>query len=214
MTEHEREPMSFEREWREILEAVAEGLPPDAPPLALPSERRLPLSRIALLALLEEVQDEWRGLRSRIEAAAETSERFVNAGWTLKDLLAHMASWAYEFRREVQTVHEGESFDYAIPYAMGVFGPTEWNEVEVEKRREAPLETIFEEYTRETERLKKLLVEMPEAVLYGEHAFPLAPSGDPAALLKGPSAFIVFGKCLHDLHHIAQIKSRLPDLSA
>lgn len=208
------DPMSFEREWRELLEAVEKSLSPEAPTLALPPERRMPLSRIALLALLEEVRDEWRGLRRRVEADPETAERFVNAAWTLKELLAHMASWAVEFRREVETVHEGERFDYAIPYAMGVFGPTEWNEVEVRKRDEATLEAIFDEYAQESERLEDLVVRVNDAVLYGAQTFPLAPSGDPEALLQGPTAFIVFAKCIHDLHHIAQIKSRLPRLTS
>lgn len=192
-------------EWRALVDEAA--VRPERSPLALPPERRMPLSRTALLALLAEVRASWSGLRERVDP--ELGERFVNAAWTLKDLLAHLSSWAAEFRREVEGASRGESFDYAIPYAMAVIGPNAWNEEQVAARRDRDLEQIFEEFESETARLEELVIEMSERELYGPSTFPLAPSGDPSSRWRGPAAILISGKCLHDRYHIAQIKERL-----
>ena len=211
MTEPRELPRDVEArldlEWRSLLESMAET----ASPLALPPERRVALSRVALLAQLEEVREEWKVLRGFVNE--ELSSRFVNAAWTLKDLLAHLASWAREFRREVETVSRGESFDYAIPFAMSVLGPNQWNEVEVQRRRDRGLDAIFEEFEGETARLVEIVISMAEPELLRPAAFPLAPSGDPAERFQVPAGWIIAGKCLHDRYHIAQIRKRLRSFS-
>ena len=197
----------LDQEWRALLasaEGAAEALPS---PLALPVSRRMPMSPIALFAQLEEVREEWLALRSAIQPG--DAERYVNAAWTLADLIAHVASWAVEFRSEVETVLRGGSFDYAIAYALTVMGPNEWNEQRVRARQSQTLDASFDELDSETVRMQDLLAEMSERDLYAPATFPLTPSGDPAALWKGPSAAIIAGKCEHDRHHIAQLKKRL-----
>ncbi len=194
-------------EWRALAGSLEDALEVAPGPLALPAARRMPLSPTALFAQLEEVREEWRELRSAIQPG--DAERYVNAAWTLKDLVAHVASWAKEFRHEVETVFRGGSFDYAIPYVMTVVGPNEWNEEQVRQRETQSLDVSFDELDAETLRLQELLFEMSEQDLYGPATFPLAPSGDPAARWKGPSAVIIAGKCEHDRHHIGQLKKRL-----
>ena len=196
----------LENDWRALVDEVAPG--DDVPsPLALPKSRRRPMTPLALFAMLEEVREEWRGLRESI--GAEDAARFVNAAWTLRDLVAHVASWSKEFRHEVETVVTGGSFDYAIPYVMTVMGPNEWNEEQVRARDTQSLEEGFEEIDAETTRLQDLLFEMSEKDLYEPKAFPFAPTGDPGAKWRGPSAFIFAAKCEHDRHHIRQLKERL-----
>jgi hypothetical protein len=191
-------------EWRELLESAStEG----ASPLDLPADRRVAISRAALLAQIEEVREEWRSLETRIDKG--TAARFANAGWTLKELLAHLASWGKEFRSQVEAVSRGESFDYAIPFALSILGPNQWNELEVEARRERTLEEVFREFEQEAERLEDLVVGMEESVLYRPAPFPLAPSGNPSERLPVPPAVIISGKCLHDRHHFAQIRKLL-----
>jgi hypothetical protein len=92
---------------------------------------------------------------------------------------------------------------------MTVIGPNEWNEQQVRARDSQSLNASFDELDAETVRLQDLLFEMSKEQLYGPAAFPLAPSGDPSATWKGPSAFIVAAKCEHDRHHIALLKKRL-----
>jgi len=197
----------LELEWRSLLEAIAA---PERSPLDLPPDRRMAVSRVALLAQLEEVREEWKALQSLVDE--ETSGRFANAAWTLKDLLAHLASWAREFGSEIATASRKESFDYAIPFAMSVLGPNEWNEREVQSRKERTLEEIFREFDEETARLQDLVVEMEEPVLYQPAPFPLAPSGNQRERLPVPPALLVSGKCLHDRYHFAQIRKLLDRL--
>ena len=92
---------------------------------------------------------------------------------------------------------------------MTVMGPNAWNEKEVQARHERSFEEIVQEFDKETARLQELLFEMSEHDLYGLSEFSLAPSGDPKARWKGPSAVIVYGKCAHDWHHLAQIRMKL-----
>jgi hypothetical protein len=193
----------LENEWRAVVDAVD-----DVPsPLALPASRRMPFSPIALFAQLEEVRVAWHELRDGVRSG--DADRYVNAAWTLKDLVAHVASWAKEFRYEIETVVRGGSFDYAIPYVMNVMGPNEWNEEQVRARDTQSLDASFDELDAETVRLQSLLSEMSEKDLYGPATFPLAPSGDPDAKWQGPSAAIIAAKCVHDRHHIRQLKQRL-----
>jgi uncharacterized damage-inducible protein DinB len=194
----------LELEWRSLLEAIAVS---GQSPLDLPPDRRMAVSRVALLAELEEVRQEWSSLRGLLDE--ELASRFANAAWTLKDLLAHLASWAREFRSEIAVASRQESFDYAIPFAMSVLGPNQWNEKEVRARKEQSLEEIFREFDEETAGLQNLVIEMKEPVLYRPSPFPLAPSGDPEERLTMPPAFLVSGKCLHDRYHFQQIRKLL-----
>lgn len=195
----------LQREWQERVNA--QPFRPERSPLALPPETRFPLRPTALVAELEEVREALGELRQLPLAAY--AERYVNAGWTLKDLLAHLASWAGEFRREVETVRRGESFDYEIPFALSVVGPNRWNEEQVLGRRGLSLEEILEEYEAETRRLEELVLEMPEEALYRRAVFPHVPSGEPGARWSATNALVISGKCLHDRYHLAQIRQRL-----
>ncbi len=166
-----------------------------------------------LFAELEDVRATWNELRASGHLE-EYADRFITTAWTLKDLLAHLASWADEFRREIETVAHGGAFDYAIPFAMNVVGPNQWNQVEVEVRKAEPLDVILDEYDAETRRLQDLVLELPQESLLAEAEFPLAPTGDPAALWKGASAQIVLAKCEHDRYHFGRIHQWLASLEA
>jgi hypothetical protein len=202
MAEYELEE-ELRNAWQRLVETRDE---PESP-LSLPPEQRMALSPPALFAELEEVREAWHELRGRVNE--DLSKRYINASWTLKELLAHLASWAKEFRMEVETVSRGESFDYSIPFAMTVFGPNQWNEEQVRSRAASSLSEIFDELEGETERLEEVLLTLTHEALYGSASFPFAPTGEPAERWRGTNAFIIAGKCLHDRHHIAQIRDRL-----
>jgi hypothetical protein len=188
--------------WAALEDGLARDLPAWRPAAGPP----LPVSPVALFAQLEEVLDAFASVKA---LAPLHAGRFVTSAWTLKDLLGHLASWATEFRHEVQTVAGGGSFDYAIPFALNVIGPNEWNARAAERQRPVPLEDVLEQFERETRRLQDLVLELPPPALYGEATFPLAPSGDPHAPLRGSIAMIVLGKCTHDLYHLARIRDFL-----
>ncbi|HET7292935.1 MAG TPA: maleylpyruvate isomerase N-terminal domain-containing protein [Vicinamibacteria bacterium] len=189
-------------EWAALEDRLARDLPSWRPAAGPP----LPVSPVALFAQLEEVLDAFGSIK---EAASRHAGRYVTSAWTLKDLLGHLASWATEFRHEVQTVAGGAGFDYAIPFALNVIGPNEWNARAAERQRPVPLPDILEQFERETRRLQELVLELPPPALYGEAEFPLAPSGDPRQRFRGSIAMIVLGKCVHDLYHLGNIRDFL-----
>ncbi len=172
-----------------------------------PARPPFPATPLSLFAQLEDVLELWKQLRR--QPLEELANRYVNGAWTLKDLLGHLASWAHEFRREIEKVTRGESFDYVIPFALSVVGPNEWNNQQAEVLRPTPLAEILAGFESDTRWFQDQVLTLPEPALYGEVLFPLSPSGDPAALFKGPIAFLVLGKCQHDLHHLGQIRGLL-----
>lgn len=193
----------LEREWRELAARLAVGTP-GRPSWLVAGRPVLPIRPLALFAQLEEVLLAWRELRER--PLGGWAGRYVTSAWTLKDLLAHLASWAEEFRRDVETVARGESFDRSIPYALSVMGPGEWNAVEVEARRALSLEEVLDQFEAETHRLQHLVLALPEQTLFRPAAFPYAPSGDPAERWKGNIAVVVMSKCAHDQYHLGRIR--------
>ncbi len=195
----------LEREWR--------GLPGRLAPEGLPhprfvAQRMFRLGPAAVHAQLEDALRAWKELLAS-PLIEKYLDRYVNSGWTLKELLAHLGCWAGEFRRQVETAARGESFDYFIPYGFSPFGPTEWNQAEVEKRRGRSLAEIRHEFERETRRLQELVLETPRENLQAETEFPMAPLGDPKVLLKTSPVQVAAMKCIHNLHHFAQIQQWL-----
>ena len=85
----------LQREWDEVGGRLA---------VARPVFRRggppFPVTGPGLFAELEEILALWRELRRA--GLSRHARKFVNAGWTLQDLLAHLASWAAEFRRQFE----------------------------------------------------------------------------------------------------------------
>ncbi len=188
-------------EWRRIARDPA---PPFAggPPF--------PKSGAGLFAELEEVLLLWRELREA--PLRRHARRFVSASWTLQDLLAHLASWAGEFRREVETVAAGREFDYSIPFALSVIGPSEWNQVEVERRRTLTLEQVLDQFEEETRALEDVVLALAPDRIVRPATLPAAPSGNPAERMRGNVAIVVSGKCMHDRHHIGNIRRWLAGL--
>jgi hypothetical protein len=189
-------------EWSALEERQSEALPAWRPAAGPP----LPVSPVALHAQLEEIVAAFEALRPQLRRYAG---RYVTSAWTLKDLVGHLASWATEFRHEVQTVAGGGRFDYAIPFALNVIGPNEWNAKAAERQRPVPLDDLVEQFLRETRRLQELVLELPPPALYGEATFPLAPSGDASQPFRGSIAMIVLGKCSHDGYHLGRIREFL-----
>jgi hypothetical protein len=198
----DRTPLrELSQEWEALRGRLAEESKADS------SRPPFPVSPIALYAQLEEILFSWRELRE--VPLAGLQQRYVNGAWTLKDLLGHLASWAAEFRREVETVAAGGKFDYSIPFALSVMGPNEWNAAAAAAQRPKSLEDVLAEFESETRRLQDLVLGLSEETLYRPAAFPLAPTGDPDLPFKGNVAQIVLGKCEHDRYHLRWIQQWL-----
>ena len=187
----------LEREWEQALDRLSA--------FVSRPRRRGPPDVTVIVAELEDVRLQWAELRAS-GVLAQYAGRYITAEWTLRDLLAHMASWSTEFDREVETVARGERFDYAIPFAMSVMGPNQWNQVEVDRRRERSLDEILDEFESRLRRLEEQVLALPPETLYAEAQFPMAPTGDPAARSRGSIAQITLVRCGHDRYHLERIR--------
>ncbi len=197
-------------EWQELLAGLSLGEEGSAQWSEAPFRfRPAGMARpTVLFAELEEVLAAWSELRASA-LLEKYADRFVTTAWTLKDLLAHLASWAVEIGRQVETAAAGQVSDYAIAFDVFAGGPNEWNETEVQKRRPRSLEALLDEFETETRRLQDLALELPEETLLAETESPLAPTGDPAGRWKTNIARIVAAKCGHDRLHMGRIQQFL-----
>lgn len=167
----------------------------------------VPSSPAALFAELEDTRREWQELRAW-PALREHAESKVNPGWTYKQLLAHLASWAVEFQRQMETAAAGRKFDYEIAFAPKV-GPTEWNAIEVAKREVMTLDEIFDQFDAAFAASQELVLTLPRERLLATVRFPIRMGPEP---LVGNLPRIVAMKCWHNSYHFAQIRQRLGTL--
>lgn len=168
----------------------------------------VPSSPAALFAELEDTRRQWQELREW-PALRDHAESKVNPGWTYRELLAHLASWAREFHRQMMTAAEGREFDYEIPFAPKV-GPTDWNAIEVAKRREMTLDQIFDEFDAAFVASQELVLSLPPERLLAETRFPIRMGPEP---LVANIPRLVAMKCWHNSYHFAQIRQRLAALA-
>jgi hypothetical protein len=166
-----------------------------------------------LFAELEDTRSLWAELR-RTVSLDDYAERFITPAWTLKDMIAHVASWASELRSQTETVLCGEAFDYAIPYALSIVGPNQWNQNEVEKRRSYDLGDSLKEIEEETGRFENLVLDLSEESLQIERDFALAPNGDPSTRWRSNIGQIVLLKCSHERYHLERIRQWQNSLSS
>ena len=141
-------------------------------------------------------------------ASSEHAGRLATSHWTIKDVVAHVASWAAEFRRQVETVANRNPFDYLITFTPKI-GPTAWNAREVERRRERSLEECVEEFSEETARLQSLALALPDAVLFADAELPQTPDGRPENRWRTQLADLMLMKCRHDRYHLDRLREVL-----
>lgn len=189
----------LESDWRALCDGLAKTTSTVHP------QHPFPARPLGLFAELEEVLSLVRALDHRL--LRRYARRYVNSLWTLQDLLAHLASWAGEFRRQAETLATGREPEYAIPFALSIIGPNEWNQVEVERRQNRTLVDVLAEFESETQFLQDLVLSLTKDELSRPALLPAAPSGDPAARIRGTIAFVISGKCAHDRYHFAGLRA-------
>jgi hypothetical protein len=166
-----------------------------------------------LFAELEDTRSLWAELRHTV-SLNDYADRFLTPAWTVKDMVAHVASWASELRHQTETVLRGEAFDYAIPYALSIVGPNQWNQREVEKRRSYDLDDSLKEIEEETGRFEDLVLDLSEESLQMERDFALAPNGDPSTRWRSNIGQVVLLKCSHERYHLERIRQWRYSLSS
>jgi len=118
--------------------------------------------------------------------------------WTVKDVIAHLASHELVFIEILNTVL-GNEVPMPNMQAMGTIGPAAFNESEVDKRKSLSYREIWEEYDTAQQKVAELWVQIPEAKQH--QAGLLAWYGDEYDL----EDFVAYSFYGHKREHSAQI---------
>jgi hypothetical protein len=105
------------------------------------------------VALLERVERKWRPLRETAEEVGlDGLERSTSAGWTAKEMIAHVAFWEEAVEGAVRGLFRGESTE-GFRFGSGYIPHGEWPRADVHNAREAAsLATVTDEEIATHER--------------------------------------------------------------
>src|SRR5262245_17226590 len=184
--------MQLQHEWSQLLGKI---IPPARPVIRLSPE--------TLWIQLENLLLEWRELWSSEWFSVDQGE-LITSEWTLKDLIAHVASWTSEFRSQAEILAGGSGVGYRILFEE-VGGPRSWNAEKVELRRSQSLQELLGEIERETVRLQALLFEVGIPVLLTERPIGIAATAAPGQPWIRSIAGLVEMRCFHERHHMTRI---------
>jgi hypothetical protein len=184
--------MQLQHDWHHLLNQII------AP--AKPSIRLRPAT---LWIQLEDLLLQWRELWTSEWFAADQGE-LITSEWTLKDLMAHVGSWAGELRSQAGILAAGMGVGYQILFDE-IGGPRSWNAEKVAIRRSQSLDELVGEIERETVRFQDLLYEIDTPTLITEHPIGIAPTGVPGQPWIRSIAGLVDMRCFHDRHHMNRI---------
>lgn len=109
--------------------------------ITAPANPVIRLTPATLWIALEDLLMQWRELWSS-EWFAAVKDQLINSKWTLKDLMAHVASWTGELRAQAEILAGGTGVGYQILFDE-IGGPRSWNAEKVELRRSRSLEEVI-----------------------------------------------------------------------
>lgn len=165
------------------------------------------VTRPMIWAELEDVRLSFAEVHAALDDASK-AEQLATTTWSVKDLIAHVASWAAEFRQQIETVAAGGTFDYLITFTPKV-GPTEWNARELDRRRGRSLGDRFRELDAETARIQELALSLPDDVLFMTAALPQTPDGLPEHRWRMRPADMMLATCRHGRYHLDRLRELL-----
>jgi len=103
----------------------------------------------------------WQELASAVDSfsEAEMEQAGVIEGWSVKDMLGHIAFWADKAAADLQAVAGGRDEDVATPGSDEAVD--EWNERERQARAGRPLADIREEWLESFQKAMDALASFP-----------------------------------------------------
>jgi hypothetical protein len=162
-------------------------------------------SRVAIMAELEDVRLLIEELREGY-ALPERKAARVTSAWSALDVIAHLASWAAETRREAESLLAGERLDYIIHFEREG-GPRAWNHREVEARAARGLGELIDELNDETTRLIDLVIDAPRRSLESVVELPRT-LGEPPQRWVMPLGAMILASCWHSRLHLRRLLAR------
>jgi len=161
------------------------------------------ITRPMLWAELEDVRLAFAELHAALDEESK-AELPATTLWSVKDVVAHLASWATEFTRQIEMVAAHVPFDYLITFTPRV-GPTEWNAREVDRRRAMSLDDRFRELDAATARIQELALSLSDDLLFTAAELPQTPDGRPESRWRTRLADLMLMKCWHDRYHLERV---------
>ena len=189
---HQHIEMLLQQDWNQLLRHYSAPFRPS-----------ISLRPASLWIHLEDLLLEWREVWSSDWFAANQN-KLITSEWTLKDLTAHIASWAGELRAQAEILAGDAGVSYQILFDE-IGGPRSWNAETVAVHRSQSLEELVGEIEHETVRFQDLLYEIDVPTLVTEHPIGIAPTGAPEKPWIRSIAGLVEMRCIHERHHMNRI---------
>ena len=103
----------------------------------------------------------WEALASAVDSFSdvELAQPGVVEGWSVKDLLGHIAFWSQRAAESLQLIAAGRSDEINFP--ADVAAVDEWNERERRLRQDRPLPDVREEWLESFQRAMQALADFP-----------------------------------------------------
>lgn len=123
-------------------------------------------------------------------------EKEIYTGWTIKEILAHIAGWDEAAAASVSSFIQGGK-----PDVVALDGADAHNAASVAKRKSLSLDETFADWEKERDNLIATLTAVPNNQLSDKINYPWGGNGSVAELGLGLAG--------HEKHHIKEIKERL-----
>lgn len=120
------------------------------------------------------------------------TEREIYRGWTIKEVLAHLAGWD-----EATTASLSSFIQGGKPGIAAINGVDAYNTESIAKRKKLSLEATFYDWEHERDNLLATLSALPESQLNDKIAFPRGGEGSVADMLMLVAD--------HEAHHTKEI---------
>jgi hypothetical protein len=187
-------------DWR-ALQNTAAGSPQRIIEIAAPDRA----SRRAILVELEDIRWSCRDLERHVGETGQ-ADTLATSRWTVRQVVAHLASWARRTRLELESLTEGRHQLETIHFEpIGDGGPRTWNQREVEARRASTMATVFDEIESELTQVAEMVARLPEDQLRGIVELPRT-SGEPAEPWRRSIAAMVLMSCRHTRYHLTRLE--------
>ncbi len=108
-----------------------------------------------------ELVEAWQALASTVDSFsdAELERAGVVEGWSVKDLLGHIAFWSQRAAQNLQLAAKGKANEIRFPANLKAVD--EWNERERRLRQDRPLPDLREEWLESFRQVTQALADFP-----------------------------------------------------
>jgi uncharacterized protein (TIGR03083 family) len=128
---------------------------------------------VDLAGIETRLEEQWQSLKALVDSlsAEELQEPGVVEGWSVKDLLGHMAFWANKAAGDLALARNGRADEIEVPFIPNAEGSggenvtDDWNAREAAARKGKSLEDVRQEWEDSFHAAQSALTATPPEVL-------------------------------------------------